>query len=232
MSTPTATATATERLRRAIIRAELPPSAAMSEQQLTDRFGFSKAAVRAALARLRGEGLVYAEPRRGHVVAPLTLRDVREVYDLRLLVEPGGAAAATGHVDTAALDRLVATIATPVDVDDPDAVDRFLAANRQVHVTIAEAAGNRRLAALVERLLDESERALVVALHTGIVARGLRVHDEHHVTVDALRSGDPEAAARAMENAIRRFRGDLLDTLAGTPAILDAALTAGPPTPA
>jgi DNA-binding GntR family transcriptional regulator len=228
VSTPTATTAATERLRRAIIRAELPPSAAMSEQQLTDRFGLSKAAVRAALARLRGEGLVHAEPRRGHVVAPLTLRDVREVYDLRLLVEPGGAAAATGHVDTASLERLVDTIAAPVDVDDPDAVDRFLAANRQVHVTIAEAAGNRRLASLVERLLDESERALVVALHTGIAAGGLRVHHEHLTIVGALRLGDPAGAARAMENAIRRFRADLLDKLAATPAILDATLTTGP----
>ena len=53
----------------------------MSEAQLVERFGFTKAAVRAALARLRAEGLVLAEPRRGHVVAPLTMRDVLEIYD-------------------------------------------------------------------------------------------------------------------------------------------------------
>src|SRR6185503_17212063 len=80
------------RLRRAIVRLELPPSTPVSEASLTERFGLSRAAVRAALARLRAEGLVLAEPRRGHVIAPLTLRDVREVYDLRLLVEPAGAA--------------------------------------------------------------------------------------------------------------------------------------------
>jgi DNA-binding GntR family transcriptional regulator len=196
----------------------------MSEQQLTDRFGLSKAAVRAALAQLRGEGLVHAEPRRGHVVAPLTLRDVREVYDLRLLIEPGSAAAATGHVDVDALDRLVDTIAIPVDLDDPAAVERFLVANRQVHVSIAEAAGNRRLATLVERLLDESERAIVVALHTGVAGNGLRVRDEHRTLVAALRTGDPDGAASAMHNAISTFRTDLLDTLTATPAILDATL--------
>jgi DNA-binding GntR family transcriptional regulator len=72
-------ALAHERLRRAIVRLELPPGTAVSEQQLGARFDLSKAAVRAALARLRAEGLVLAEPRRGHVVAPRTLRDVGEV---------------------------------------------------------------------------------------------------------------------------------------------------------
>ena len=89
MSTAAVTATSSGnaaylRLRHAIVRLELPPSAPVSEAHLGDRFGLSKAAVRAALARLRAEGLVLAEPRRGHVIAPLTLRDVREIYDLRL----------------------------------------------------------------------------------------------------------------------------------------------------
>ena len=53
-------ARAYELLRHAIVRLDLPPSAAVSEQQLGDRFGLSKAAVRAALARLRADGLVVA----------------------------------------------------------------------------------------------------------------------------------------------------------------------------
>src|SRR5829696_1434573 len=103
-------AAAYERLREAIMQLELAPGAAVSEAQLVAGFGFSKAVVRAALARLRAEGLVVAEPRRGHVIAPLTLRDVREVYDLRLLVEPASAAAATGVLDPATLDALAARV--------------------------------------------------------------------------------------------------------------------------
>ena len=65
-------AAAHERLRHAIVRLELAPGTPVSEAQLVARFGFSKAAIRGALARLRVEGLVLAEPRRGHVIAPLT----------------------------------------------------------------------------------------------------------------------------------------------------------------
>src|SRR5919107_6387725 len=101
-------AAAYERLRHAMMRLELAPSAAVSEAQLVDGFGFTKAVVRAALARLRAEGLVVAEPRRGHVIAPLTMRDVLEIYDLRLLLEPPATEAAAGRIERDELARLQA----------------------------------------------------------------------------------------------------------------------------
>jgi DNA-binding GntR family transcriptional regulator len=208
------------RLRRAIVRLELPPSAPVSESSLTERFGLSRAAVRAALARLRAEGLVLASPRRGHVIAPLTLRDVREVYDLRLLVEPSGAAAAATVLDPAAVDGLAARVRA---LGDPSLED-FLVVNRAVHVTVAAAAGNGRLHALVERLLDESERAIAVALRAGVPGGGPRMRDEHLALLSALRTGDPAGAERAMAHAIARFRDDLFAILTATPEVLDAGL--------
>ncbi|MBA3408369.1 MAG: GntR family transcriptional regulator, partial [Solirubrobacterales bacterium] len=153
---------------------------------LAARFNLSKAAVRSALARLRAEGLVLAEPRRGHVVAPVTLRDVSDVYELRLLLEPAAAAAAAGRLAPATVARLRGAAAVAVDVDDPVSIDRFLDANRAVHVSVARTAGNARLAAIVERLLDDSERAIGIALRAGAAGRGLRVRGEHKALLDAL----------------------------------------------
>jgi DNA-binding GntR family transcriptional regulator len=217
---PSSGAEAHLRLRRAIVRLELPPSAPVSETSLTERFGLSRAAVRAALARLRAEGLVLAEARRGHVIAPLTLRDVREVYDLRLLVEPAGAAAAAGVLDVAAVDALVGRVRTLIDPP----LEELLVVNRDVHVTVAAAAGNGRLRALVERLLDESERAIAVALRAGVPGGGPRVRDEHLAVLAALRAGHSGRAERAMADAIRSFRDDLLGILTSTPEVLDTVL--------
>ena len=93
------------------------------------------------------------------MIAPLTLRDVNEVYDLRLLLEPAAAAAAAGRIAPAVVARLERGVDAALDVAGPEATERFLEANRAVHVTVAGAAGNSRLAGMVERLLDESERA-------------------------------------------------------------------------
>lgn len=217
-------AAAHERLRHAIVRLELAPGAPVSEAQLVARFGFSKAAVRAALARLRSEGLVLAEPRRGHRIAPLTIRDVREIYDLRLLLEPPAAAAAAGRIDAAELARLRALAEPVLDLDEPASVDRFMAANRAVHVAAVAAAGNRRAAQIVARLLDDSERARLVALRAGAGGRGLRARDEHRALLAALEAGDGEEAGRLMAAAIRAFRDELLDALGA--AAVDAPLPA------
>jgi DNA-binding GntR family transcriptional regulator len=154
------------------------------------------------------------------VIAPLTLRDVREVYDLRLLVEPAGAAAAARVLAAATVDALAARVR---DLGEPT-IEDFLAVNRDVHVTVAAAAGNGRLHALVERLLDESERAIAVALRAGVPGGGPRVRDEHLALLAALRTGEPGRAERAMATAIGRFRDDLLEILASTPPVQEAVL--------
>lgn len=211
-----------ERLRHAIARLELAPGSPVSEAQLVARFGFSIAAVRGALARLRVEGMVVSEPRRGHVIAPLTLRDVREIYALRLLLEPPAAAAAAGRIAPAELARLRALAEPVLDLEDPASVDRFMAANRAVHVAVTAAAGNRRAASIVARLLEDSERARLMALRYGAARHGLRARAEHQALLDALEAGDGAEAERLMAAAIGAFSDELLDAL-GT-AVLDAPL--------
>ena len=94
-----------------------------------------------------------------------------------------------------------------LDLDDPGSVDRFMAANRAVHVTVAEAAGNGRAAAIVARLFDDSERARLVALRGGAAAgRGLRARAEHRAPLDALEAGEGAEAERLMAEAIAHSR--------------------------
>ena len=212
-SDATSGAAAYERRWRAVTTLELAPGAGVSEAQLVEAFGFSKAAVRAALARLRGEGLVVSEPRRGHVVAPLTIRDVLDIYDLRLLLEPPAAGAAAGRIRPEELARLQALAEPAVDPDDEDSVERFIAANRAIHLALVEAAGNARAARIVERLLYDSERARRVALRSGAANRGTRAREELQSVLRAVASGDGAGAAGLMAEAIAAFRDELVAAL-------------------
>jgi DNA-binding GntR family transcriptional regulator len=213
MSSATSATAAYDRLRHAIMRLELEPGAGVSEAQLVEGFGFSKAAVRAALARLRAEGLVVAEARRGHVIAPLTMRDVLEIYELRLQLEPPATEAAAGRIARDELARLQPLAELPVDPDDAESLDRFLSANHTIHLAIAEAAGNRRAAQIVERLLDDSERARLVALRGGAASGGVRARQELQRVLRELQAGDGPRAAELMAAAIRAFRDELVESL-------------------
>src|ERR671914_179856 len=212
-----------QRLREAIMRLDLAPGAGVSEAQLVDRFGFSKAAVRAGLAQLRAEGLVVAESRRAHVVAPLTMRDVLEIYDLRLQLEPPATEAAAGRIEREELARLQAIAEPPVDAEDAHSLERFIAANRTIHLAIVEAAGNRRTVRIVERLLDDSERARRVALRAGAASHGGRARQELQHVLDELAARDGRRAAELMAATIRAFRDELVESLQR--AALDMPLT-------
>jgi DNA-binding GntR family transcriptional regulator len=156
---------------------------------------------------------VVAEPRRGHVIAPLTMRDVLEIYDLRLLLEPPAAEAAAGRIEPDELARLQALAEPEVDFDDAKSAERFLSANRTIHLAIAGAAGNGRTVRILERLLDDSERARLVALRAGAGGRGVRAREELQRVLGAVENEDGPQAARLMAEAIRAFRDELVEAL-------------------
>lgn len=211
-------------LRNEIVSLGLPPGAEVSEQRLAADFGLSRAPVRAALARLRTEGLVISVPRRGHSVAVITLRDVNEIFRMRLLLEPEAAAMAAGNIGARELAALDAACAKRYDPDSRRSIIEFLAANRELHVRVAEASGNGRLARTIAQLLSEAARASHLALAAGAGDGGLRIFHEHAELIDALVEPDPDAARQHMRSAIASFHTELTNVLLTTNAVLDTAL--------
>jgi DNA-binding GntR family transcriptional regulator len=212
------------RLKRQIIRCEMPPDLLVTESQLVRESGLGKTPVREALYRLVQEGLVRNIPRHGYEIAPITLGDVEELFGLRLIVEPHAAELAAGRVDAAQLRQLDELCATADPNASPEALDRHMKANRDLHVAIARSAGNRRLADVVERLMDESERVL----RLGMLFRDqwAQIVHEHQQLIEALIEGDSETARRVSTEQIVAARTNVTAALLASPAILSAHVTA------
>ncbi|HEY5331983.1 MAG TPA: GntR family transcriptional regulator, partial [Solirubrobacterales bacterium] len=83
----TAAEHAVESLRRTLIAGELKPGERVRQEEIAARLGLSLAPVREALAVLEQEGQLTYQPRRGYFVTELDLADLREIYELRRLVE-------------------------------------------------------------------------------------------------------------------------------------------------
>ncbi len=116
-------------------------------------------------------------------------------------------------MDGAEVARLQALADPEFDVADAKAVERFLAANRAVHLAIVAAAGNQRAAQIVARLLDDSERARILALRAGAAGAGRRARTELHAVLDAIGDGDGRAGGELMAEAISVFRDELVERL-------------------
>jgi len=203
-----------EALKQDILTCELRPGAQIFEGELAQRYGTSKTPVREALNLLGQDGLVEVLPRRGYLVAPVTLRDVQEVFQLRLLLETAAAELAAEHITEDSLRQLRALVAVRYTYRDRASYSRFLRANRAFHVAVAEASGNRRLALFVGKLLEDMERIL----HLGLDLRDSadEMAAEHGELVDALLRGDGALARRVVTEQLQSSRKRVLEALVGS----------------
>jgi GntR family transcriptional regulator of gluconate operon len=93
-------------LRERLLGGGFAPGERLVEAEIARQLGISRGPVREALAKLRAEGLVYDEPRRGSFVAELTDHDVREIYELRAALEIQAVRLLIARDDDAAFARL------------------------------------------------------------------------------------------------------------------------------
>ena len=153
-----------ELIRLDILTFRLKPGEKTSERLLATRYGLGMAPIRAALPRLVQEGLVEKTAERGTFIAPLTLRGVRDTYQMRYLLEPAAAQlAAERGMDSARLDHLRQVCESQWAPDDDDIVIHVLLANRDFNLAIAEATGNDLLARTIRHLQNLSLRILFLA---------------------------------------------------------------------
>lgn len=205
-------------VRTDILRCVLEPGRQLTEQELAERYGYGKAPIRTALTRLRHERLVESTPRRGWAVAPITLRDVRELFQIRLILEPPAARLAAGRLDEAHLHEFETAVQRGYSPGDPASQASFLEANRRFHLTVAEASGNHRLADVINQVLEEVGRVL----HLGLAMDdyGDRFQHEHQDLIQALVAGDGDAAEQLTHDAIRGGEEMALEAVLNTTTVV------------
>lgn len=202
-----------------LIYLDLAPGTTFTEASLARDLGISKTPVREALARVRREGLVEASARSGYRVTPVTLKDARDLFALRILLEGEAAALAAKHMadpkHLVVLDRLQKASYNPKDVNS---IKTYMRKNTEFHMTVARASGNTYLAGVLEEILDQMERLFHIGLT--LTSRADEIVHEHTDLVQAIVSGDEKAAREIAVTQIRNSQKMVLDALLASPRLL------------
>ncbi|HSM45618.1 MAG TPA: GntR family transcriptional regulator [Acidimicrobiia bacterium] len=196
MADQTKPASATEKLRSDIIAGVLVPGERLPEIALTERYSVGRAAIRSALVELRAEGLVDIAANRGAVVRRISLDEAIEIAEARKVLETLIAAKAALNHDPSdeSLSRIVDEMRTAVSHNDNS---RYSELNRALHRRIWEIGRHRVGYDLVSNLRDRSaHHQYRLAVMPGRAEESL---EQHTAIVEAIASGDPHTAARAME---------------------------------
>ncbi|WP_353171214.1 GntR family transcriptional regulator [Paracandidimonas soli] len=193
-----------QRIRRDILACRLLPGVIVTEPELMAGYGIGKSSCRIALTRLGHENFVVSRPRKGYQIAPVMVKDVEEIFTLRVQLEPLAARLAVGRVSIARLRELEAACRVRHPAPLPDQIDRFMDANKAFHLEIARASGNERLLHTLTGLLDEMSR--LVAL--GFNAQGIKpeIKHDHNAMIAAFEDGDSKKAELIARRHIETFQ--------------------------
>ncbi|MFC9974243.1 GntR family transcriptional regulator [Spirillospora sp. NPDC127200] len=189
------------RLREAILDGEFVPGQRLVEGDLTDRFAASRAAVRAALLELAGEGLVERVQNRGARVRAVSLEEAVEICELRMVVEGLCAAKAAERITGPEIEELRGLGAEMAEAVASGDVLGYSRLNKRLHDRVQEISAQRTAALVLERLRAQNVRhQFRLAMHPGRPAVSL---PEHRAIIDAVCARDPEAAERAARDHLR-----------------------------
>ena len=158
----------------------------LSLDHLAEKYQVSKTPIREALHALQHEGLVDIIPRVGYFVSQMTIKDVQDIFELRLIIESASAEMAARNITDEEVTYLE-NMHTSYVSGDIDSYWEYLEENREFHYRVALATRNKWLAEVVGRLLDQMQRLLFLRLDLRDCAD--EMVEEHRQLVAALKKG-------------------------------------------
>ncbi len=188
-------------LKRRILTCGLPPGAPLNERCLVKELCVAPAVFHKVCNRLAQEELVRPQKSKTFVVAHFTLADIRELCELRRIVEGRSAALAAERSGPSQVARLLAVAELRYEPGERHTYGSYLRTNTAFHRQLALAAQNPRLEAAVTSVIGHIQRPLYLGLDCGLDPEEATA--EHLMIVDAVRRRRPSLAAQLMESQIR-----------------------------
>ncbi|MGI9524342.1 MAG: GntR family transcriptional regulator [Hyphomicrobiaceae bacterium] len=183
------------RIKQEIMRNDLPPGFQCMETELAQRLGISRTPVHEALVKLAEDGLIELRQRRGMRVLPISVQEMRDIYDLLQMLEPECAAALVGQgLSQSQLSELAATVIAMEAAIEAGALADWAAADDRFHRLHLDYARNRRLAKIIGQLLDQAHRVRMFTLKFRKVPRMSTA--DHAKMVHLLEHGSAEHVRR------------------------------------
>ena len=202
------------KLREAIFSRTFKPGQFLTQSEIVKELGISMGPLRDAIKRLEFEELVCVIPQRGLQIALPNIKDIKEAFQLRIILEKEAVRSFTRNPSRTILDKLrTATRELAGKCPDPSRargiLSHALEIDYSLHVTLINEMKNDQLNNFYRLVLDKVRIAWMAASYTKEIVQP--VMKEHMEIIEAIKRGDRELAARAMEDhlnqSLRRIMG-------------------------
>lgn len=184
-------------LRQEILTGELKPGERLMEIHLANRLGVSRTPIREAIRMLELEGLVTMIPRRGAEVANITEKNLRDVLEVRRVLDALAVSLACERITEEEKEQLRMACIVFAKATETKNVTTIARADVALHDIIIKAAGNDRLAQIVGNLGEQMYRYRFEYIKDESTHASLI--EEHRIIYESIVRGDRQTAAEAVK---------------------------------
>ncbi len=202
-------------LHAAIVNGDIAPGERLRIESLAAMLGMSHLPIREAIRQLESVGLVAHVPHRGASVAGISLDDLRQLYEARLLIEPAIIAIAARNFTAADADAASEALERQAEAERSHAGSEIWAAHTEFHFALYRASRATWLLRLAQPLWDSSQRYRMTIAPLSSEQRRREAHREHKQMLAACVKGDDEGAALVLHNHLVKTANLITDQMNG-----------------
>jgi len=198
-------------IKNKIVNLGFKPGEYLTDQQIAEDLDISRTPVREAFRMLEREGLLVYEARRGWKVYSLSLKDINEIFEIKLVLEGLIARKASECTDEIIRSKLEETLNMMRQAADSGNVEAWVELDLDLHHLIFMMADNQRAMNYIENINDQWNRLRVgFSARTGRINRSIK---EHEAMVNAILSGDGNKAEEETVKHLKLVRDELVTLL-------------------
>ena len=210
-SRKTVAALITDRLVDDIENGILRPGSRLVQMDLVQRFNVSRVAIRDALMELRRRGLSVSIPLRGDVVRPISIKTIKDLFEIRRINESYAASLACRKISRQGIERLQAIVKEQKSLLIKADIAGFIDKDWEFHRSLFDFVDNEPLKELIEGLWAQTRQARSIAQRDVSWAPtwGQASIRRHQEILDAIASGDAKLVLRITEKTIQTAAEEL-----------------------
>ncbi len=193
-----------EELKRQIMIGEIPPGTRMMEVELAEDMGVSRTPIREAIRKLEKEGLVSIEPRRGAYASDISIKDMVDVLEVREFLEGMAAGLAAKKINDEEIETLKKATATYKKAVENGHTEEIIKEDELFHKLIVDCSGNKTLIQMINQVQELALRFRYIYYED--FSRYRNMPYEHQEILDAILSGDTEAARSIADAHVLRLK--------------------------
>ncbi len=195
-------------LRRMLYNKELVPGQKIAYRELAERLKMSPTPIIQALKWMELQGFVRHEANRGYAMAPFSIKEIEEIYELRELLEPSLVDATVRRLDKEGVGRLKAALEAHRSAQREFYLKERLFKNREFHVTLAALSGKETQMRILQDLFD-----MLFLKYGGnyLPMSSLKSSDDDHQAIyDSVVLRDVERARALLANHVSGVKREVL----------------------